>query len=163
VIRGLKNLPRAEPVQERSDAPLAGKLYVIRSVLSRKALSTEQGSGESGSRVVQDASSTSRIVWKLERHGDAYRIVNTGKGLVLDAAGSGPVAQRTPNGSPGQFWSFVKAGDAYHIRCKETGRVLDVSGGSTDDGAVIILWDLKQPASPNQLWMLSEVTQRPPK
>ena len=41
VLRALKNLPRAEPVQKGSDAPLAGKLYVIQSVLSRKPLAIE--------------------------------------------------------------------------------------------------------------------------
>src|SRR5262249_41240433 len=62
VLRGLKNLPRAEAVLERSDAPLAGKLYTIRSVLSRKPLAIEQGPGEGGSKVVQDASSKSRVL-----------------------------------------------------------------------------------------------------
>jgi hypothetical protein len=58
------------------------------------------------------------------------------------------------------LWSFVKAGDAYHIKCKEMGRVLDLSGGEMADGTPIVMWDLKEPTSSNQLWMLTDVKKK---
>jgi hypothetical protein len=36
--------------------------------------------------------------------------------------------------------------------------VLDVEGGSVEDGARIVMWELKKPPGlANQMWMLSEV------
>jgi hypothetical protein len=49
VIRALRNLPRAAAVQERPDAPRAGAVYRIRSVLSRESLAIEAAPREAGS------------------------------------------------------------------------------------------------------------------
>jgi hypothetical protein len=157
VVEALKELPRAETVQEKSDEPRAGVAYLIRSVGSRKLLAIEKGRKEDGAKVIQDSSSESRVVWKLERIGDAYRIVNTENGLVLDGSGSGPISQRRPYRSVSQTWSFPQSGDHYHIQCKGTGRVLDVPGGSTENGTAIISYGQNRPPSSNQLWILTEL------
>jgi hypothetical protein len=154
VIEALKKLPRAEHVQDKSDEPRGGRAYVIRSVESRKALAIEKGEAMDGTKVVQESSPDLHVVWKLEINGDAFQIINTKNGLVLDGAGSGPISQRKPSQSPSQEWSFIKAGDYYHIKCKETGRVLDVPGHSTANGTAIISYGLNQPPSSNQLWIL---------
>jgi len=65
-----------------------------------------------------------------------------------------------PDGSANQLWCFEKAGKPYHIKCKETGRVLDASNNSADDGKAVITWDLKNPPSPNQLWMLIDAKKK---
>jgi hypothetical protein len=158
VTAALKSLPRAEAVQEQSDAPRAGATFIIRSVVSSKLLAVESVPGKDGSRVVQEPSSKSRIVWKLERSGRHYRIVNTKSGLVVDGVGSGTVVQRKPKGSRSQAWNFVKVGDAYQIQCQETGRVLDVPGGSTENRIAVISYPQNQPPSSNQLWILTEVS-----
>jgi Domain of unknown function (DUF3472)/Ricin-type beta-trefoil lectin domain-like len=158
VTRALKRLPRAEVVQDNSDSPHDGKAYIIRSFLTRKRLAIEKGSKAEGAKVVQDASSATHVVWKLEQVGDSFRIINTTSGLVLEAVGANsPLQQRRASQGSSQAWYFVKAGDAYHIKCKQNGLVLDVSGGSTDDGAAIIPYALKDTPAPNQLWMLTEV------
>ena len=156
IIKALKNLPRAEVVQNASDAPRAGLACVIRSARSRRPLAAKKGRGHEGATIVVDSSNESRVVWKLEKHGDAYQIVNARSGLVLDAAGSGPIAQRKPNRSLSQAWKFVKDDNAYQIQCQETGRVLDVSGGSAENGTEIIAYPQKQPPSSNQMWVLTE-------
>ena len=69
-----------------------------------------------------------------------------------------PLQQRKVSQGPGQAWDFVKAGDAYHIKCKQNGLVLDVANGSADDGASIIVYALNDKPSPNQLWVLTEVS-----
>ena len=159
VIKALKKLPRAEAVQEKSDDPRDGKTYIIRSVLTRKRLAIEKGSKVDGSKVIQDASRETHVIWKLQQVGDSFRIINGASGLVLDAAGAnGPLEQRKASQGPGQAWDFVKAGDAYHIKCKQNGLVLDVANSSEDDGASIILYALKDKPSPNQLWMLTEMS-----
>jgi hypothetical protein len=157
LVSALENLPRAEIVQDRSDVPRVGRTYLIRSAYSRKCLGVQDAPGLEGASVVQRAASESRIHWKLTKTGNAFRLVNTANGLVLDAAGSGPVMQRQPSRSATQVWSFIKSGDLYHIRCRESGRVLDVADNSTDDGATITTWSLNQPASANQLWIFTEV------
>ena len=157
VINALKALPRADAVHDKTDAPASGKTYILRSVASRKPLAIENGSIADGSKVVQDASSKTRVLWKLEKRGDFYQIVNTRNGLVLDAADPSAIAQKTASESPSQAWEFVKAGDAYHIKSKQNGQVLDVPGGSTKDGAVIIPYAMHKTPSPNQLWILTEV------
>jgi hypothetical protein len=143
---------------ERSADPRAGGTYTIRSVLSRKYAAFEKPPGEDGSSLIQ-LLTNKPSVWKLEKDGDSYRIVNSTNGLVLDAA-EDQIAQRKANGSASQLWTFVKVGKAYHVRCKETGRVLDVSGESKDDGTAIIAWPLKDPPTSNQLWMLADVKKK---
>ncbi len=156
VLKALENLPRADMVQDQSDEPRDGKMFIIRSVLSRKLLAIEKGSRDEGSKAIQDASLESRVSWKLEKAGDTFRIVNTSNGLVLSAPDGQSVLQTKANQSPNQLWSFIKSGNAYHIRSKPSGEVLDVSGGSTEDGAAVITYSLNLNYSPNQLWMLSE-------
>jgi len=94
-------------------------------------------------------------VWKLEKDGDHYRIVDTASGLVLDGSAE-QVVLKKPDGGTNQLWGFEKVGKAYHIKCKGMGRVLDVSDNSAADGTRIITWDLKYPPEANQLWMLAE-------
>ena len=152
VVKALKNLPRAEALQLRLDEPRDDGTFSIRSVCSRKGFVI----GRAG-KVFQLTLSKSRVVWKLNQVGDHYQIINTANGLVLDGSGDQPTARRS-NRAAAQLWSFVKAGDAYHIKCKGTGRVLDLSGGAIEDGTPIVMWDLKEPPSTNQLWMLTKVS-----
>jgi hypothetical protein len=154
VVKALKNLPRAETLQLRSDEPRDDGTYAIRNVSSRKGFVL----GRDG-KMSQLADSKSRVVWKLNQVGDQYQIINTANRLVLDGSGDQPNLRRS-NGAAAQLWSFVKAGDACHIKCKGTGRVLDLSRGAIEDGTPIVMWDLKEPPSTNQLWMLTEVKKK---
>ena len=99
--------------------------------LSRRPLAIEKGREGDGSKVVQDASSEPRVVWRLEKDGDAYRIVNartawpsTPRDRARSRRGGGIAA-------PVRRGASSRSGDAYHIRSRGSGGVLDVSGGST--------------------------------
>ena len=157
VIDALKKLPRADTIKDQSDSPRDGKEYIIRSVVAYKRLAIEKGSKVEGSQVVQDASSQTHVVWKLKKIGDAFQIINTSSGLALDANGQSSLTQKTPSRSLGQAWEFVRSGDAFQIKSRQNGQVLDVSGGSSDDGAVVILYTRNPAPSPNQRWILTEV------
>lgn len=134
--------------------PRDGGTFMLQGVGSWMSPGVEKLLGGDGSKVVQVPTAKSPV-WKLEKDGDHYRIVNTTNGLVLDATDE-QVVLRKANGSGHQLWGFVKVGEAYQIKCKETGRVLDVSGGSSIEGTALITWPAKEPSSANQMWVLTE-------
>jgi|GEM_PF-1376317 Domain of unknown function (DUF3472)./Ricin-type beta-trefoil lectin domain. len=150
VVKALKELPRAEPLQENSDVPRDGATYVLRNISTRKEIVPDRDR----TKIVQRAGK-SNAAWKLKAVGDCFVIANATNGMVLDASAD-QVTQRRLNGAAGQAWTFVKEGDGYYIQCKGTGRVLDLEGGSIDDGARILMWDMKKPPGHlNQIWMLT--------
>ena len=152
MVKALKDLPRAEPLQETSDVPKDGATYVLRNISTRKGMIPDRDR----TKMVQRAGKSSPA-WKLKVVGDLFVIANATNGMVLDGSG-GQLTQRRLNGAAGQGWTFVKEGDGYYIQCKGTGRVLDLEGGSIDEGARILLWEMKKPPGHlNQIWMLTEV------
>lgn len=48
------------------------------------------------------------------------------------------------------------AGDYHFIRNMASGKVLDIEGGSTQEGAAVILWDKRDHDNDNQLWKFTE-------
>jgi hypothetical protein len=155
LVKALKTLPRADAVQERSDEPRDDATYIVRSAKTRKGIVVGRDGGAQ-----QLTLSKARVVWRLNRVGDYFQIINSANGLLLDGAADQATLRRA-NGGASQLWSFVKAGDAYYIRCKEADRVLDLKGGSEDDGTPILMWGLKKPpGDSNQIWMLTEVKKK---
>jgi hypothetical protein len=72
------------------------------------------------------------------------------------------------HGNKNQSWEFifvggeapvtgasqVGAGRQFYIVSEMNGKVLDISGGSTSEGAKVVMWDKHSPPAPNQLWYI---------
>jgi hypothetical protein len=161
VLAALRKLPRAETVNYNSADPRDDGTYVIRVLSTNKRLGVEKSSDNGKDKVVQNAAQESHVLWKLEKTGDCFTIVNTNNNQVLTAPdGSRPDSkvELGPKGdSKGQEWAFVKEGDNYLIKSKQNEMILSVYGKMTSDGAPITQWPEPEKPISCQLWILSEV------
>ncbi len=149
-------------VPEQSDEPVDGGTYIITNVYSGKRLAIENGSRDSGGKLIQrDAKSTYNL-WRLEKTGAHFHIVNTSNALVIDvpSGSTSPVQviQWEPHGAANQEWSLVKAGPYYRIRAKHSQLELDCL--SREEGGAVFQ-NLPDGSTRSQLWVLTAVGSRP--
>ncbi len=88
--------------------------YVLKSVLSGKVLDVSYASKDRGANIqVWDNNGGYQQQWKIEKVGDAYKIINANSGKSLDVSGKsssngGNIIQWDYSGANNQLWYFTQ-------------------------------------------------------
>ena len=99
-------------------------------------------------------------LWEFIDNSDgSYRIKDKRTGNMLNVHGNGtadetPLYTRSENETTAERWCLDKRGSSYVIRKKDTTKVLDVYRASSEDGAIVQIYESHGGA--NQLWSLEK-------
>lgn len=147
-----------------------GSVYMIQNVNSGQYLTVSGGTAANGTAIVQSASATPSGAnqWKIvpsatEGYYYLYSMLEDGNTYLLDvdggATGNGTkIGIYTNTNHDAQLFKLSDNGDGtvrIHTKVTKDASVIGVTGGSTDDGASVIEWEIDNTA--NQNWRLIKV------
>jgi hypothetical protein len=142
--------------------------YVIKSKATNKVLDIrldELGLNKLNGAKIQQWSyeNIDNQKWKIERVGDAYKIISVHSGKALDVANNNKENYATlqqwdyANGD-NQKWklNYDQASGTYSIISVATNKAVDVPKGNTDNGQLLQMYDF-HPGNINQQWTLNKL------
>lgn len=142
--------------------------YLIRSKATNKVLDIrldELGLNKLNGAKIQQWSyeNIDNQKWKIERVGDAYKIISVHSGKALDVANNNKENHATlqqwdyANGD-NQKWklNYDQASGTYSIISVATNKAVDVPKGNTDNGQLLEMYDF-YPGNINQQWILNKL------
>ncbi|MEG1594331.1 MAG: RICIN domain-containing protein, partial [Oscillibacter sp.] len=136
-----------EPGSSPSTDSKSGTYKIVTATNSTNCIGVAGGSKANGTQLITwaNVAAVSDQKFKIEPVGTKYSIkaVHSGKALAPSGAQKNgtKIVQKTYDGSAAQLYDIVDVGDGYVNFVSSDGYCISVSGGNTNQGVHIILWE----------------------